>query len=291
MVDRVVAMMFGREGAGEGLEEALLGDASEHRGTSAVDRSGIPLVSLVDAETEAMRGECPLNSANLELWPGEVLGIAGVDGNGQKHLAEVLAGQRSLRAGAMTLAGEEVTAMTVAQRRDRGVRYITDERLGEGTAAAHSVATNLVVKEIGRPPFWRHGLTFWGAINQNARDKIGKHDVRAASEKVAIATLSGGNIQKVLLAREMASDARLVIFNKPTYGLDLQNTKRARDWIRAGAGATNAAVLVISNELDELLEVCHRIAVIERGKIVGSVENRSGAEAEIGRMMTGAKAA
>ncbi len=288
VIDAVIAMMFGRVEAPDDLEEVLVGSADRAHWLPAVDRSGPAKLSLAVVATTGERGECPLHEVSLQAWPGEILGIAGVDGNGQKHLAEVLAGQRPLSAGTMTLNGEEIGRLGVHQRRERGVRYITDERMDEGTAAQHSVAVNLVLKQIGQAPFWTSGRTRWGAINTHARALIGAHDVRTPSERTPIARLSGGNIQKVLLARELAPDAQLVIFNKPTYGLDLQTTRLARQRIREGAGAPDACLVVISTELDELLETCHRVAVMDRGIIRGIVDNRPGAETEIGQLMTGA---
>lgn len=288
VIDAVVSMMFDRDEAATGIEEALVGEATAGHEPTQVDRSGPPSLTLTGVTTVGQRGEAALRDLSLEVWPGEIVGIAGVDGNGQKHLAEVLAGQRAMVGGVMVLDGEDISALNVAGRRRRGIRYITDERLGEGTVGEYSVAVNMLVKEIGSPPFWLQGVTRWGPIRRHGREKINEYDVRTPSEQTPIAKLSGGNIQKVILAREMAPDARLIVFNKPTYGLDLQNTKRARDWIRSGAGAASAAIVLISNELDELTETCHRIAVIDRGHIPGVVENRRGAEAEIGRLMTGA---
>ena len=290
-IDRVVAMMFERDERADSLRETLVGAAAGRRDGAGVDREAEPLLSLSDGHTEGQRGECPLSGTDLAVRPGEVLGIAGVDGNGQKHLAEVLAGQRRMTSGSIRLAGRAIEDLGVAQRRRLGVRYITDERLGEGTAPRHSVATNLIIKEIGSPPFWRRGITLWRKIRDHARTSIDTYDIVTPSERVAIANLSGGNIQKVLLAREWASDARLLVFSKPTYGLDLQNTMRARDWIRGIAGRADTAVIVISNELDELIEVSHRIAVMERGRIAGIVDNRPGARIEAGRLMTGVEAA
>ena len=178
--------------------------------------------------TVASTGECALRDLSLALWPGEVLGVAGVDGNGQKHLAEVLAGQRPIASGRMQIDGEDVTREGVAARRRRGLSYITDERLGEGTVGSMSVATNLVLKEIGRPPLWRNGVTLWDRIHDSAREQVARHDIRTPSERTPLGRLSGGNIQKVVLARELGEEARIAIFNKPTYGLDLQNTRLAR---------------------------------------------------------------
>ena len=152
-------MMFGREEEPDGLKTTLLGGASERGGLSALERTGDSTLSMRDCHSHGDSGECPLAGINLDVWPGEILGIAGVDGNGQKHFAEALAGQRGLSAGSIHLAGEPIEKMDVIERRVRGVRYITDERLGEGTASRHSVATNLILKEIGNPPYWRHGLT------------------------------------------------------------------------------------------------------------------------------------
>jgi simple sugar transport system ATP-binding protein len=151
------------------------------------------------------------------------------------------------------------------------------------------VATNLLVKEIGQPPFWWRGFTRWGRIRRHARDQIAAHDIRTPSELTPIANLSGGNIQKVLLAREATSEARLVIFNKPTYGLDLHNTRLARDRILQGA-ASGIATILISTELDELTELCDRIGVMSRGRLAGIVDNKDGAEMRLGALMTGAAA-
>jgi ABC-type uncharacterized transport system ATPase subunit len=287
VLDAVVAMMFGRTERADALGEVLAGGVGAGPALRPVDRTRPPRLVLSGVSTVGARGECALAGVSLKVWPGEVLGIAGVDGNGQKHLAEVLAGQRPVSAGSIMLDGREIAALGVPARRALGVRYVTDERLDEGIAGEHPVAVNLVLKEIGRPPLWRAGIACWGAINAHARDLICAHDVRTPSERTPIAWLSGGNIQKVLLARELSPDATLVVLGKPTHGLDLQTTRLARERIRNGAGARDAALVVISNELEELLETCHRIAVLDRGTIRGIVDNRPDAERAVGRLMTG----
>jgi simple sugar transport system ATP-binding protein len=233
--------------------------------------------------------ETPLHAVNFELWAGEVLGIAGVDGNGQKHLAEVLAGQRSLRQGRLELADCDITRGRVPERRQRGIRYVTDDRLGEGTVGTFSVATNLVLKEIGALPYWRHGISDWALIHQNARELILRNDIRTPSELTPVGKLSGGNVQKVLLARELDAEANVAILNKPTYGLDLHNQRLALDRIVAAA-ARGVAVLVISTDLDELLEISDRVGVMFQGALAGIVENDDAAAAKVRRLMTGAAA-
>jgi general nucleoside transport system ATP-binding protein len=288
VTNEVIRLMFGQL-RGHAEEAEMLVPRGRHAPRRVVDRSGVPRLELVDVSTHADAGECALKGLSLSLWPGEVLGIAGVDGNGQKHLAEVLAGQRLLAAGRTLVDGEDVSREGVAGRRKRGLSYITDERLGEGTVGAMSVATNLVLKEVGRPPLWRHGLTLWERIHGHAREQVARHDIRTPSERTPLGRLSGGNIQKVLLARELGEKTRIAVFNKPTYGLDLQNTRLARQRIRESA-ERGMASLVISTELDELLELSDRIGVMFQGRLVGVVETAAEVEERIGRMMTGAAA-
>jgi ABC-type uncharacterized transport system ATPase subunit len=240
--------------------------------------------------TAADFAETPLHEVSFEVWPGEVLGIAGVDGNGQKHLAEVLAGQRPVRHGRIDLTGLDITRGHVPERRQRGIRYVTDDRLGEGTVGTFSVATNLVLKEIGAPPYWRHGISDWTLIHRNAREQILRNDIRTPSELTPVGKLSGGNVQKVLLARELDAEASVAVLNKPTYGLDLHNQRLALDRIVAAA-ARGIAVIVISTDLDELLEISDRIGVMFQGRLRGIVGNDDAAADQIRRLMTGAAVA
>ena len=288
--DAVIEMMFGTVAQHERDAEILVGRGRQAHRARTIDRSGAPRLQVRGLATEATRGASPLRGVAFDLWPGEVLGIAGVDGNGQKHLAEVLAGQRAAASGSIMLSGIDVTADAVPERRRRGVRYVTDERVGEGMVGSFSVATNLVLKEIGTPPFFRRGISDWDHIHAHAKAEIKRNDIRTPSEKTPVAKLSGGNIQKVLLARELNAEASVVIFNKPTYGLDLQNTRLAHERILAGA-EQGLATVVISTDLDELLEISDRIGVMFQGHLAGIVENGPDVERKVGLLMTGAKAA
>lgn len=288
----VLGMMFGSGASGErpaheGAPDlvGLIGRKA-HR-SRPVARGLPPTLSVSALDTDAQVGETPLRGVSFDLWAGEVLGIAGVDGNGQKHLAEVLAGQRTAARGRITLAASDITRGRVPERRRLGIRYVTDERLGEGTVGTFSVAVNLQLKEIGAPPHWRHGITDWNLIHRSARDRIREHDIRTPSERTSVGKLSGGNIQKVLLARELGADARVAILNKPTYGLDLQNQRLTLQRIDAAAGR-GVALIVISTDLDELLEISDRIGVMFKGHLAGVVDNGADAERRVGSLMTGA---
>jgi simple sugar transport system ATP-binding protein len=290
VTDAVIQMMFGSTADHARDAEILTGRGRAAHRDRAVDRGGQARLTVRDISTEAERGACPLHAVSFDLWPGEVLGIAGVDGNGQKHLAEVLAGQRRASSGRIAIGDIDMTADGVPERRRHGVRYVTDERLGEGTVGSFSVATNLVLKEIGAEPFWKKGFSDWGLIHDHARRQIRSNDIRTPSEKTPVGRLSGGNIQKVLLARELNAEASVVVFNKPTYGLDLQNTRLAHDRILASAGR-GMAIVVISTDLDELLELSDRVAVMFQGRLAGIVENGPDVERKVGLLMTGANPA
>jgi simple sugar transport system ATP-binding protein len=293
--DTVIRMMFGVAGTdaapdrNQSQELAILLGRKLHRGNT-VDRIKPAALSVRSVATAPDFAETPLHEVSFELWAGEILGIAGVDGNGQKHLAEVLAGQRPVRQGRIELAGSDITRGRVPERRQRGIRYVTDDRLGEGTVGTFSVATNLVLKEIGALPYWRHGISDWDLIHRSARERILRNDIRTPSELTPVGKLSGGNVQKVLLARELDAEANVAILNKPTYGLDLHNQRLALDRIIAAA-ERGVAVIVISTDLDELLEISDRIGVMFQGCLAGIVENSDGAGNRVRRLMTGAAAA
>ncbi|MWD28188.1 ATP-binding cassette domain-containing protein [Aquicoccus sp. SCR17] len=276
-VDEIVRLMFGREsGAG----------TAEQRQSSARDET---LLRVEGLSTQGDADVLGLADVSLSLRAGEILGVAGIDGNGQKQLAEALAGQRPLTAGRVELEGADITGASVAQRRRRGLRYLTDDRLEEGSIAAFPISENTVLKDIGQPPFWVNGVERPSRIAQHARDLIAKFNVYTPGETTPIGRLSGGNIQKVLLGRELSGEARVVVFNKPTYGLDLQNIEASRRRIAEIAGR-GMGVILISTDLDELMALSDRIAVMEGGRIRGVVKNDGSGEAlrlRIGRMMAG----
>lgn len=277
-IDEMVRLMFG-------ADDSALASAPPPR------RARGPLRLRVEGlATEGGAEVMALSDIALDVHEGEILGVAGIDGNGQKQLAEALAGQRPVTAGRVELEGRDVTGASVGRRRALGLRYLTDDRLAEGSVGIFAVSDNTVLKEIGAPPFWTYGFERPGRIAGHARSLIEKFSVRTPGEATPIGHLSGGNIQKVLLGRELSGEARVVVFNKPTYGLDMQNIAASRARIRAIAEA-GMAVLLISTDLDELIELSGRIAVMDRGRICGTLENDAARPGEmrtmIGRLMVG----
>jgi simple sugar transport system ATP-binding protein len=267
----IVDLMFGR-----GAADA----AAPRRRASSIRADAPPLIEVAHLSA----GGGALVDVSFAIRPGEVFGIAGVDGNGQKQLAEALAGQLRATSGSIRFAGKDITHLPVARRQALGLRYLTDDRLGEGTVGSFSIGLNLVLKRVGEPPFWEFGFERPARITGHARDMIARYDVRTPGPEVPIANLSGGNIQKALFGRELSQEPKLIITNKPTYGLDVANIRAARDRISAAADE-GVACLLISTDLDELLELSDRIGVMYRGRLVGIVENGPDAEREVGRLM------
>ncbi len=244
------------------------------------------VLELDDVSAPGQGVELGVEHVSLRLGLGEILGVAGVDGNGQRALAEVVAGQRHVTGGEIRLYDAPITRLSVSARQKLGLRYVTDDRMGEGTVPSMSVSLNLFLKRIGQRPFWRHGRTQHAALEQTATELVDQFDVRTPSVHTRAGTLSGGNIQKVMLARELSFGPKVVVFHKPTYGLDVKTTGTVRDMIRQLAHEGGSA-LVISTDLDELLDISDRIAVLSRGRLVGVVDNRPGAAERVGALMIG----
>ena len=192
----IVALMFGDEPT-----EAVARQARRPRGA--------PPILSAEGITVAGAGGVAVENASLGVAPGEILGIAGIDGNGQRELAEALAGQRPLNSGTIHLDGEPIETLSVGARRRRGLRYLSDDRHHEGSIAPFSIALNLLAKDIGTAPFWSAaGVERRGAVAAHANERMRAFDVRAPSAETPIGRLSGGNLQKVILARELSGRQR-----------------------------------------------------------------------------------
>lgn len=270
---RIVSLMFGGTAPAEGVEVAARRTAEAR-----------PLVAIRDLTAVSDRGAPAVRHFSLELHAGEIFGIAGVDGNGQKELGEAIAGQRRVTGGGIVVNGREIANHGVRAALDAGIGYVTDDRLGEGCVPGLSVAENAVLKKIGRAPF---SNGFWmkrGAIDAHARELIAEFNVKTPGTSTRMTLLSGGNIQKLLLARELAMNPTVLVCNKPTNGLDIQTAQFVLRTLREQADQ-GKAVLLISSELDEILEVSDRIGVMYNGELVG-VFPRDKIEIEtIGRLM------
>jgi general nucleoside transport system ATP-binding protein len=282
--NEIVRLMFAdSEGLSE-IAELQVAVEGHQTGTTAYEDREVAL-ELSHASAHGEGAQPGIDDVSITLHMGEVLGIAGVDGNGQRALAEVISGQRRLTHGELRYLRAPIASLSVAQREKLGLRHVTDDRLGEGIVSGLPVSINLVLKRIGHRPYWRRGRIRRDVIDAEAEALVSRFDIRTPSIHARAGTLSGGNIQKLLLARELSFDAKVVVFHKPTYGLDLKTTRAVRAIM--GDLRERGAALLISTDLDELLEVSDRIAVLSRGRIVGVVDNGAGAGEQVGRLMIG----
>jgi len=241
-------------------------------GLSAVGRKGTEVLSGVD----------------LEVRGGEILGIAGVQGNGQTELVEVLTGLRRAAAGRVTLSGVDVTNGAPRAVRDLGVAHIPEDRQDRGLVLEFTVAENLVLGRHHAPPYSKGGLLRLDAIAEHAARLVRDHDIRPRDSETEALNLSGGNQQKLIVARELDGSPTLLIASQPTRGVDIgaiefvhQSLLRMRD--------SGVAVLLISAELSEIMTLSDRIAVMYGGTIVATFEGGLATEETLGAYMTGGK--
>jgi simple sugar transport system ATP-binding protein len=236
------------------------------------------------------RGVPALKGVSFELRQGEILGIAGVEGNGQSELVEVLAGTRRATGGRVLLADKDVTSFDARTERDAGIAFIPEDRRGTGLVLNYSVADNLILGRQRNPTFaWRELVLRLLAIREWARRLVKEFDIRTPSIETAARNLSGGNQQKIIVAREMASRPKVLLAAQPTRGVDIGAIEFIHRRIVAERDE-GAAVLLVSAELDEIRSLSDRIAVIYEGKIV-SIEPGDAPEERLGLLMTGGGAA
>ena len=232
------------------------------------------------------RGLPALKGVSLAVRRGEILGIAGVAGNGQRELVEVLTGLRRVQRGRVAILGRDLTNRSARRIADWGVAHIPEERIRMGIVPGMSVEDNLILKKHHRSPFCRGPFLQLREVQRFARQAIQEYEIMTPSPRTPAKLLSGGNIQKLILARELSGQPGLVIAAHPTYGLDVGATELIRQLLIRQRDA-GAGVLLVSEDLEEIITLSDRIAVIFRGEIMGVVEAAEASLGEIGLMMAG----
>ena len=235
-------------------------------------------------------GAAALRDVNLTVHAGEIVGVAGVAGNGQRELAEVITGMRRRTAGTVLVAGKRTHGGDPLEAIRRGVAHIPEDRLGTGVAPSLSIAENLVLKAYRRPPMSTQGFLRHGRIRKSAVELMSRFNISAPGPDTPTRLLSGGNVQKVLLARELSSRPRVLVAASPTRGLDVAATDAVRALLLDATGQ-GVGILLISEDLDEILALADRIAVLYEGRIMGIVERQKAEVEELGLMMAGSAGA
>ncbi len=250
-----------------------------------VDRGKIRL-EIDDVHAFTPRGTPGLQGVSLTVSGGEIVGIAGVSGNGQVQLTRAIAGLHPIASGRIRIDGVDSDGRSVRDIMDCGLAFVPEERNRDGMINEFSVAENLILRDPANPRFVRNGLYRFDKIADHSAALINKFAVKSPSADVPISSLSGGNAQKVILARELSRDPAVLVIAQPTRGLDIGASEFIRDEIVAARGR-GTAVLLVSEDLEELLAVSDRIAAIFDGRLMGILDRRDADPGLIGLMMAG----
>ena len=247
---------------------------------------GAPGLIITDLEVVGDRGNVVIDGLDLEVRAGEILGLAGVSGNGQRELAETIGGLRESQRGRVTIAGVDVTNRPPIEMRRAGLAYVPEGRMENGSIGSFTVAENLLLIDHADPRFLHRGLFDFGVIRTHCQTLVDEYAVKTPSLETTVRSLSGGNIQKLILARELSGTPKVLVASQPTRGVDIG----AAEYIHrrlVEQRAQGTAILVISEDLDEVFALSDRIAVIYEGRIMGIVDPAATTREQIGLMMAG----
>jgi simple sugar transport system ATP-binding protein len=273
------------------LAELMVGREVQLAVDRGISHPAEPVLTVENLTVRSDRGQEVVRGVSFNVRAGEILGIAGVAGNGQDELVEAITGLRRSMGGTINITGQNITGWSVRERREHGLGYVPGDRQKYGLVLGFPISDNLVLTQYYNRPFARGVQREDAAIEEWARERIKEFDIRTPSWTVPAGTLSGGNQQKVIVAREFSRDLKVLVLDQPTRGLDVGSIefihRQAINKRDAGTG-----ILLVSAELDEILELSDRIAVMYRGEIVALMDGRPTAnKEEIGLLMaTGGRA-
>ena len=291
--DRIVVIRRGRvvgEASPDATQAELAGMMVGREVSLTVDKPpanpGDPVLQLKDLSAADLEGRPILRDLNLDVRAGEIVGVAGVQGNGQTELAQVLTGLFEGEVeGSITLDGSEITGKTPREILDSGLGYVPEDREHDGLIGSFTVTENLVLDQVSNSPYSSGGVLKHSVIDSKAEDLIQEFDVRTQAAAAPVSSLSGGNKQKVVMAREMSRELRVLVAAQPTRGVDVGSIEFLHKRIVAER-ERGAAVLIISSELDEIYALSDRIAVMYRGAIIGLVGPETSRD-DMGLLMAG----
>ncbi len=296
LADRIVVLRRGRvvgetrprEASERSLAEMMVGRSVILQVEKQTAHPGATVLALEQLSLNDDRGQQVVNALTLDVRAGEVLGLAGVQGNGQTELVEAITGLRPVRAGRVLIDGQDYTGAAPRRISESGCAHVPEDRQEDGLVLGYSVADNLVLNTYYVAPF-AHGIVRDGqAVLHHAEQLVAQYDVRTPNVTTSVAALSGGNQQKVIIARELSREVRLLIAAQPTRGIDVGSIEFIHQQIIA-ARDRGTAVLLVSAELDEIMALADRIAVIYHGRIVATLPATSASREQLGLLMAGAQ--
>ena len=294
LADRVVVLRDGKvvgtttpkETNEAGLAQMMVGRSVVLEVEKGVANPGKPVLTVKDLEVFDDRNLLAVKGVDLEVRSGEIFGIAGVEGNGQRELVEAICGMRLRAKGEVLVSGAATKDMHPHAVHEAGVSHIPEDREKHGLVSSYSISDNLILNQFDQAPFARGWFRNMGEIRKNADLLVKKFDIRTTSPAALASSLSGGNKQKVVIARELSQDLQVLIAAQPTRGVDVGSIEFIHKQLIA-ARDKGAGVLLVSAELDEIISLSDRIAVMSAGKIVAIIDSKGADRDYIGRLMAG----
>jgi general nucleoside transport system ATP-binding protein len=296
LADRVVVLRNGKvvgtttpkESDEAGLAQMMVGRSVVLEVDKGIANPGKPVLTVKGLEVFDDRELLAVKGVDLEVRSGEILGIAGVEGNGQRELVEAICGMRLRAKGEVLINGTVTKDLHPHAVHESGLSHIPEDREKHGLVSSYSIADNLILNQFDQEPFARGWFRNMGEIRKNADLLVEKFDIRTTSSSALASSLSGGNKQKVVIARELSQDLQVLVAAQPTRGVDVGSIEFIHKQLIA-ARDKGAGVLLVSAELDEIVSLSDRIAVMSGGKIVAIVDSKGADRDYLGRLMAGLK--
>ncbi len=296
--DRITVLRDGRvvgettpdQTSPEGLAQMMVGRPVKMAPDKDDVEPGPPLLTLEHLTVLGDREQVAVDAVDLQVRSGEILGIAGVSGNGQRELAEAIAGLRDVESGRIELVGHDVTGAEPNVVRAAGLSYVPEERMKEGAVGDFTVAENLMLLNHAEERYCRHGVLKFGPMREHCSELVRNFRVKTPSLNTTVKSLSGGNIQKLILARELAASPKVLLAAQPTRGVDIGAAEYIHEQL-VKRRSEGMGILLISEDLDEVLGLSDRIAVMFEGRIVGIVDRADARVEELGLLMAGSTVA
>jgi len=284
--DTLVAM--DAKTASNRILDVMFGDVPEPRARVARRKvfADKPVLELKRVETLNNQGVVGLKRISFSVAKGEIVGVTGADSENRRLLAEVIGGQKRTTSGKLFYRGRDITLMNIAQRFERGIRYVTDDRMNEGCVLDMALSENAILQSYYRRPFSRFGILNQVNIQSFTDDLISRFDIRTTGPDARVSTLSGGNIQKFILAKSLSGEPGLIVCSNPTFGLDATTVRLIQQLLKEES-LQGAAVLLITTDMDELFNCSDRIGVLFNGAISGFMDRGDATAEKVGKLMLG----
>jgi general nucleoside transport system ATP-binding protein len=283
---RVVGTLTPKEATRERLAEMMVGREVSLEIDKPPATAGEPVLRVEGLVALDDRDQVAVDGVSFDVLAGEVFGVAGVQGNGQTELVQAVTGLRESLSGSITLMGRDITHASPREITEAGVGHVPEDRQRDGLVLNYSVADNLILNTYYKAPFADHMVLNRQEIQETARERIKEYDIRTPSPNVTTGTLSGGNQQKLIVAREFSRPVKLLVASQPTRGLDVGSIEFIHGQIMEKRNA-GTGILLVSPELDEIMQLSDRIGVMYRGKLVAIVPGTQATKEYIGLLMAG----